>query len=244
MEDASKIRIFRALHGLGQVEFGHYLQGDRPAVCKWEAGVYKPNPEAMQKVGIYNWMSTGGRLPSQLFAPLLPNVPVRSQSVNHFLGTITELLPEFCKSENISQNKVEVYLLEDGDVIRLGEHIIFAFGAMKSISDLLPAELKPTEKRLTGLLLSDFIKTREETSTLLRIINCNSNFIDNINCFRLQDTVWNSNISIGFQLTIKHLNPNLKNEVEDLIKASLKKALSESYKKNNPEVTIQFQKVI
>ncbi|MDA8417116.1 MAG: helix-turn-helix transcriptional regulator [Betaproteobacteria bacterium] len=247
MDDASKIRIFRALHGLGQVDFGHYMGADRPAVAKWEKGVYLPQPEEMQKIDIYNWIRAGSRLPSQLFVPLIPDLTIRPQAINHFLNTIRDLLPEFCTAESISADSVELFTLDDADILKLGPHVLFLFGAMKTIPGFIPDHLKPdAPKHMTGVVLAETIKTEADVKLILRRINCNEGVVNNIKCFRLKDVKWDGFTVLDFSLTIKNVDTALRHEIESLIEESIKKSIAARFESSNPQpiVEIKFQKVI
>lgn len=67
MKENDKIRIYRALHGLEQTELARAMGANRPAVAKWEKGVYLPQPDEMSRLGIYNWIRAGSRLDPQFF---------------------------------------------------------------------------------------------------------------------------------------------------------------------------------
>lgn len=247
MDNASKIRIFRALHGLGQVDFGHYMGADRPAVAKWEKGVYLPQPEEMQKIDIFNWVRAGGRLPSQLFVPLIPDLAIRPQAINHFLKTIRELLPDFCRAEAITADSIELFGLDDGDILKLGSHVLFLFGAMKTIPGFLPDHLKPgAAKHMNGVVLAEKIKTEVGVKSLLRTINCNGGIVDNIKCFRLKDVKWDGFTVLDFSVTIKNVNPSLRHELQTLVKDSIEKTIHARFKASDlpPIIEIKFQKII
>ncbi len=245
LTDAAKIRIFRALHGLGQVEFGHFMGADRPAVAKWEAGVYLPRSEEMIRIGIYNWIRVEGILPPQLFVPILPNVHVRPQSINHFMSTIQEILPSFCVNEKIKPGDTEIINFDDGTLIRLGCHVIIALGPLRSIGNFLPAELNCKPKTGEGRLTTIILEKQTTLHLLKTYFRFNAQKIEEINWFRAEAALWDRMTVIPFSVTIKGISPSHHYDVINMIKQTVEEKLSEKYKDVAPRfsVNVDFPKI-
>ena len=231
MSAAKKLRIFRSLHGLSQKEFAHYLDADGPAAAKWEKGVYLPKPDAMMAAGIYSWIKRGDLLPPQLFLPSLPDSTVRSQSVNYLLASIGELLPDFCRNENISPSDIEIVSFSDGDLIRLSGHIVIALGSFKQIEWLLPAGYQPGTKAHGEGLLSTAIKEKKSVNNLLqKYFGIDSKRSLSLNTFRIEADLWERSITLPFTVSLKGVDPSLQQEVANEIRAVVTEALTAKYK--------------
>lgn len=249
MEPHNKIRFYRALHGLGQVEFGHLMGAERPAVAKWEKGAYLPKPEQMAKIDIYNWVRTGGRLGPQFFAPILPDQLMRPQTVNLFLATISELMADFCRDEKIERSDVQIFAFPDGNLIRLGIHCIAAFGVFRQITDCLPDEIKPVhvsslQTTADGPLISN-IDTEERCRELLQLIGFPAAVSSEMAFPKIGDMLWYGLTIIDLKITAKRLHPSLRTEAEEVIEVAVRHALEERFKSSTPVPVFEldFQRI-
>lgn len=244
LEPHNKIRLFRALHGLGQVEFGHLMGSERPAVAKWESGAYLPKPEQMAKIDIYNWLRTGARLGPQFFAPILPDQLMRPQTVNLFLATISSHLGTFCVEERIQRDQVQVYSFPDGNLIRLGIHCIAAFGVFRQLADCLPDDLKPgqaiSHSGIAGKTLYSFVKNEESCRELLLMTGFPGHIVSDMAFPKVGDMLWHGLTIIDLKITAKRLHPSLRKEAEETIAAAVKHALEEKFKGQTPPPVIEL----
>lgn len=246
MTAANKIRIYRALHGLGQIEFGHYMGADRPAVAKWEKGIYLPRPEEMQQLNIYNWIRVETLLPPQIFIPLLPHLAIRPQQINHMSRTIFELLGEFCTSEGISA--ATIMSVQDGDIIQLGDHIIIALGSMRQISTSLPPSVQITKLPPTKDLLSDAISEKQTCMGLInKAFGIPADTLETYNYFRIEDLLWNGLARLEFALTATGVQPDdyalITKAVEEAVKEAVVKKIQEA-KGIAPSVSVEFKRLV
>lgn len=219
MNQSDQIRIYRALHGLEQAELAQIMGAIRPAVSKWERGDYQPQAAEMQKVGIYNWIRADSLLEPQLFAPLLPDVLVRPQSINHFFSTIRELLPQFIEKERIGKGDITVYSFPDGDLIKMGTHAIAAFGAMKSIPNLLPAGFQPVKAidMTSQLPLNQTLRDKQATQFLLRGVVGDGKY----HAPKLQNIFWDGRLSFNLTVNVLKVDVKRRKEIERIVKSAI-----------------------
>jgi hypothetical protein len=189
----------------------------------------------------------GGLLPPQFFVPVLPNVHIRPQSMNHFHATIRELLPEFCKNEKIEPSSIEIVNFADGVLMRLGCHVLLALGSMRNIVDYLPTEyLSKLTSRNSDGQLARIVSEKTTTQNLIKdLFEFKPSEIKDMNFFRVSDVLWEGSMLLNFSLAIKGIDPSLQFECIDIAKETITKALTDRFKQDNERfsVSVDFQKI-
>lgn len=238
MKENDKIRIYRALHGLEQTELARAMGANRPAVAKWEKGVYLPQPDEMSRLGIYNWIRAGSRLDPQFFSPILPDQLTRPQSINHYLKSIRELFVDFCNSEMICGQDIIVYRFSDGDLVKLGDHCLLSMGAFRSTLDGLlvggyqPASIKEWSNPKDRL--TEIVKDEDRCRSVLSACNFSAS---KMHFLKIQDVLWQGIAIIEVSVKTAKLSPSHIPEVEQMIQDVLQKALTDRFKTETPTPT-------
>jgi len=229
----AKLKMFRCLHGLSQREMGQQLGSNQAAAAKWDAGVYLPPAEAMMDLDIYGWVKLSTPLPPQVFAPVLPDRVLRSQSANRVISSLQEMLPLFCRIEKIAPADIEIVRFPDGDLIRLAGHIVVAIGIARQMRDMLPEGHCPEEILPGEELLSDaIIEKKKLTDLFQKYFKMSQGQLSSVNMFRLKSALWEQTLSLPLTVTIKGIGVAQRQEVLAEIKEIVAKGLTVKHKRS------------